>query len=509
MDLEFILTSFVIVMVLIVIINNTRAMFAAQVGRPLPGPRPLMLVGNTFDVDRKNLHLSFEKIAKYYGALVKLKLFTQDVILINDGRFVKEMFAESENGNVFNDRPPSAYSKYITYGNKGLVFGPAGQETTILRKLYLNALNLSGDGNETFEIIREDILKELIHDMSDTNKEDFDMKPLIRKSLGNSTASLLTGKPTEGSDLKHMFDFIDCVNLLASVENAFVYDMFPFIRHIPSRYRDYIESTLTARDKLIENFYHRVIDNFDRESGKIHGLTEALVKFYEDHKIKQDSDSITEDHVKSMILDTIFAATETSSSALINTFGLLIRYNSVAKKIQAEIDSVIGPGRLPRLSDKNNMPYLMATIWEILRYTSHVPVLVPHSVVKNCSYRGYFMPKNALVLANIWYIHHDPKVWHDPWEFIPERFLNWDGTLLPPDNKLMQNVLSFSTGGRKCLGEAMGISKLFLYIGSVLQLFDLLPASSGGLPDTDPRNYKMGGGVITVKDFTCRAVPRH
>ena len=164
---------------------------------------------------------------------------------------------------------------------------------------------------------------------------------------------------------------------------------------------------------------------------------------------------IPEDHIKSMVLDTIFAATETSASALLNAFGLLIKYNDVAKKIQAEIDSVIGTGRLLRISDKNSMPYLMATIWEILRYTSHVPVLVPHRVLKNYNYRGYFMPKHALVIANIWYIHHDPKVWHDPWEFIPERFLDSEGNLLPPDHKLMQNVLSFSTGGRKCLEKLL------------------------------------------------------
>ena len=508
MDLEFLLESIVIVIVLIVIINNTRAMFAGQVGRPLPGPRPLILVGNTFDVDRHNIHHSFEIIAKMYGALVKLSIFRQDVILVNDGTLLKEMFADSAHGDVFNDRPTNTYSKHITYDNKSLVFGPANSRTSAMRKIYLNALNLSGDGNERFEIIKEDALKQFISDISDTNNKDFDANLFIRKSLGNSTASLLTGKPADEEDWKLIFEFIDGVNLLASVENAFVYDVFPFVRFIPCRFRDYFRSTITTRDNLMERFYYKILDNFDRESDEIYGFTEALVKLSKDHKSKQDCDFISEDHVKSMVLDTIFGATETSASALHNAFGILVKYNDVAKKLQVEIDSVIGTGRLPRLSDKNNMPYLMATIWEVLRYTSHVPVLVPHRVLKTYNYRGYFMPKNALVIANIWYIHHDPKVWHDPWEFTPERFLDSEGNLLPPNHKLMQNVLSFSIGGRKCLGEAMGISKLFLYIGGVLQSFDLLPASSGELPDTDPRNYKRGVGVITVKDFMCRVLPR-
>ena len=93
-------------------------------------------------------------------------------------------------------------------------------------------------------------------------------------------------------------------------------------------------------------------------------------------------------------------------------------------KIKEEIDTVIGTGRLPRIADKYKMPYLMATLWETLRYASQIPVAVPHRVAKNYSFKGYFMPKHAIVLPNLWYIHHDPKIWDDPWEFRLERFLD-------------------------------------------------------------------------------------
>ena len=79
---------------------------------------------------------------------LKLNIFRQDVILVSDGKFVREMFADSVHGDVFNDRPTNTYSKHITYGNKSLVFGPANPNTSVMRKIYLNALNLSGDGND-------------------------------------------------------------------------------------------------------------------------------------------------------------------------------------------------------------------------------------------------------------------------------------------------------------------------------------------------------------------------
>ena len=305
-----------------------------------------------------------------------------------------------------------------------------------------------------------------------------------------------------------MFKFIDGVNFLASAGNAFVYEFIPLIRFLPGKFRNNVIEARRARDKLLERFYYGIRDDLARDSDRNNGFTAALLKVVQDYNVNRGNDSITEDNVKSMILDTVFAATETTSTALLNTFALFVEHLDVVRKIQTEIDMVIGSGRLPRISDKNHMPYLMASIWEALRYTSNTPVGVPHRVSKNYNFMGYFIPKHAILIANYWFIHHDPKIWEDPWQFRPERFLDSEGRLLPPEHKFMQNVLPFSTGQRKCPGEALGIARLFLYIATLLQSFDLLPATFGQLPDNDPQNYNTGVSVITVKDFMCRAIPR-
>ena len=511
MDPETFITLIVIVLVLFLIFNNLRGLLMSEMGKPLPGPKPLPLVGNSFDVDLRNIHQSFAKMAKWYGAMFKVKLFRQDVILVNDSQLLKEMLASSAHGEFFNDRPFNAYSKYITYDNKSLVFGPASQKTFTMREIFMNGLNLSGDGNDRFEGIMDDIMKQFLHEINDTNKNDFDINPVIRKSFGNATSALLSGELSADQDWKLVYDFIDNVNLLGSYGNygnSFVYEFMPFIRFVPGKFRDLLLASKKARDGLLERYYNSAKDEFDGEPVGTSGFTGALLRLRQEDNNKRGSDFVSEENVKSMVLDAVYTATETSATALLNSFALFIEHTDVVKKIQAEMDKVIGTGRLPRVSDKCRMPYLMATVWEVLRYASHIPLALPHRVTKNYSFKGYFIPRHAIVFPNIWYIHHDPTVWTDPWEFRPERFLDSTGDLLPPDHRLMQNVLPFSVGQRKCLGEAMGISKLFLYIGSMLQSFDLLPASSGELPDNDPRNYKSEG-AMTVRDFMCRAVPRH
>ena len=47
-------------------------------------------------------------------------------------------------------------------------------------------------------------------------------------------------------------------------------------------------------------------------------------------------------------------------------------------------------------------------------------------------YEGYFIPKGAIVIANIWELNRDPELFGaDPHSFNPARYLDDKGQLLP------------------------------------------------------------------------------
>ena len=73
------------------------------------------------------------------------------------------------------------------------------------------------------------------------------------------------------------------------------------------------------------------------------------------------------------------------------------------------------------------------------------------------------------VMANFWAVHHDKGCWEQPDEFLPERFLNEDGTL----RSLLDfpNFMPFSTGQRSCIGKGMAKAELFLLLGRLLREF--------------------------------------
>ena len=52
----------------------------------------------------------------------------------------------------------------------------------------------------------------------------------------------------------------------------------------------------------------------------------------------------------------------------------MIAYPEVQKKCQEELDSVVGRSRMPTLKDRENLPYLRATVRELFRWRTPVPI---------------------------------------------------------------------------------------------------------------------------------------
>ena len=84
-------------------------------------------------------------------------------------------------------------------------------------------------------------------------------------------------------------------------------------------------------------------------------------------------------------------------------------------------------------------------------------------------YDGYFLPKNTLIFASFWSIHHDESEYEKPDEFIPERWLNNEfGTkTVGDDNDHRRTTYAFGAGRRACPGLHMGQNSLVRSIGKI------------------------------------------
>ena len=73
--------------------------------------------------------------------------------------------------------------------------------------------------------------------------------------------------------------------------------------------------------------------------------------------------------------------------------------------LQRDIDAVVPRDRLPSLADKSKLPYIEATICEVMRRWTVIPLGIPHSTVCDTEVGGYFVSAGTNVRsANFLYM---------------------------------------------------------------------------------------------------------
>jgi cytochrome P450 len=134
-------------------------------------------------------------------------------------------------------------------------------------------------------------------------------------------------------------------------------------------------------------------------------------------------------------------------------------------KAQEELDSVVGPNRLPSFDDISNLPYVNAFIKEVLRWRPIGPMLTLHASIKDDEYLGYHIPKGAIVIANQWAINLNDESFQDPYEFRPERWLQH------PESD--RSLCTFGLGRRSCPGKQLAQDSLFIAIARILWAYNI------------------------------------
>jgi cytochrome P450 len=114
-----------------------------------------------------------------------------------------------------------------------------------------------------------------------------------------------------------------------------------------------------------------------------------------------------------------FAGSDTTVAAVHSFFLAMLIYPEVQAKAQAEIDRVLGKDKLPELADRKDMPYVEGVVNECLRWLPVTPMgqlsllkgarsqvhTAVHQTTQDDEYKGYAIPKGAIVLASVWCVH--------------------------------------------------------------------------------------------------------
>lgn len=158
----------------------------------------------------------------------------------------------------------------------------------------------------------------------------------------------------------------------------------------------------------------------------------------------------------------------------------MVLHPEIQAKAQSEIDSVVSSSSTTVTdADLPNLPYLQAIVKETLRMHPPGPLLSWARLAIHDTHVGqHFIPAGTTAMVNMWAITHDGKVWSNPDEFLPERFLeDEDVSIMGSDLKLAP----FGSGRRVCPGKAMGLATVQLWLAQLLQSFTWVAAEGNGV----------------------------
>ncbi|KAE8605382.1 hypothetical protein XENTR_v10015094 [Xenopus tropicalis] len=429
-----------------------------------PGPKPLPLIGNLHMMNMKKPHLTFMEFSKKYGPVFSIQLGLNKAIVLCGADAVKD--ALINHGDEFSGRPKIPVFDQISKGY-GVVFAD-GENWKVMRRFALSTLRDFGMGRKTIE---DTIVEEsgcLVETFKSHEGKPFDNTLILNAAVANIIVHIL---------LNHRFDYQDptLIKLIKSVsENVkiagspivMLYNTYPSIMGwIPGSHKTVFENFQKLSNFLKETFTKRR-DQLDVNDQR--DLIDAfLVKQQEE---KSSSKKFFHDENLKVLLGDLFAAgMETTSTTLRWGILLMMKYPDIQKKVQDEIDRVIGSAE-PRLEHRKQIPYTDAVIHEIQRFANLVPIVLPHSITEDVTFRGYFLPKGTQVIPLLISVMQDKDYFQKPEEFYPEHFLDSKGNFVKNEA-----FLPFSVGKRSCVGETLAKMELFLFFTKLLQNFTFQP----------------------------------
>lgn len=76
-----------------------------------------------------------------------------------------------------------------------------------------------------------------------------------------------------------------------------------------------------------------------------------------------------------------------------------------------------------RFSGKCIHSYIICQTLTVLSIAPLNPLGIPHQSLADDTYNGMFIPKGSIVYQNVYAMHRDPKVYSDPENFDPDRYI--------------------------------------------------------------------------------------
>lgn len=434
----------------------------------LPGPWGIPLLGY-FPFLKDKPYLILSKLAKRYGEIYQLKIGIRRVVILNTHEVTKELMNDWD----YCNRPATtSFRSFQNVFQSGVAFFSLSKKWFYLRKTATRSVGLFvTSSNSCLEEYTQRTIDYMTGEFSQWPKEGAYPKEVVFFGVSSIVGSLCYGKEFKPNDPL----WVDTLRASSTFSKVFgigaVADYLPFLKPFVLGTLNYFGNAIKKNQQYLYSILDSRKENLTpgnrTDVRDIQEALEATTRRVEEY----EKIGVSKTEIRRISFDLFNAGTFTTLEHFLHAIRVLAVYPEVQKELRNSVNKVVDlTAQYVTIDAKERAPYAKAFLEELFRFMSHVPLGISHATTKDVVYKGFRIPKDTIVIPNLWLIHHDSNLFPEPQKFDVSRFLDESGQY---DGTKAQYVSAFGSGKRKCVGEVLARKELFLLISNIVRRFEI------------------------------------
>ncbi|KAL8721655.1 MAG: hypothetical protein Q9225_001704 [Loekoesia sp. 1 TL-2023] len=427
------------------VVSKRRRMKGAKLP---PGPKGWPFIGNAVELASSNsnsiIHI-FRKWAQEYGPIAQFGVMGAKQVVLSDEKIANELFVKR--GHIYSDRGAPHAVEYISM-NQNPGFRPKDEGWRRQRNLMHSAVSITSI--KKYQSLMDDEATLTLYTLLQS-PSSFDNQ-FLRYAYSVLTSSLLGFSVRSASDpyIRNNEDFT--AEIMKSFRpDCFPSNIFPFLRHMPDRLVPSLRTMERLRREYVEQMW-----SFRSKIEKSVKDGSAMESIYKHFLLNRGDYAVTDEESVHTFQAMIDGGTRSPHNNLLTFLFLMMEYPEWQRKLQEEVDQVVGKDKMPSYKDIPNLPTVRAIVKEGVRYRSIVAEMgISHCLDKDDIYGGYFFEKGTVFHATFASILTDKETYPDGELFNPARWLepNYPTYKEPPSvYPNCHGFAAFGYGRRACPG---------------------------------------------------------
>ncbi|KAI3460265.1 hypothetical protein Pfo_016928 [Paulownia fortunei] len=456
----------VLIFLFIISYANDRKKRLSRLPSPpeVPG---LPVIGNLLQLKEKKPHKTFTKWAEIYGPIYSIRTGAKTMVVLNSNDVAKEAMVARYSS--ISTRKLSNALKILT-SNKTMVAVSDYNEFYKAAKRRLLTSTLGPSAQKRHRIHRNVMIMNIceqlhahlkVHPFKPVNfKKTFQSELFglaMKQGIGKNVESIYVKELGTTLSREEIFKILVVDEMEGAIEVDWR-DFFPYLKWVPNK-------SFETKIQVINSNRQAVMKALIEEQRKRIASGEEI-NCYLDYLLSEAT-TLSDQELLMLLWEDIIEASDTTLVAVEWAMYELSKDPGKQNRLYSEIQNVCGSDKLTE-EKLCQLPYLSAVFHETLRKHSPTPIIPLRYVHEDTQLGGYYIPTGVEIAINIYGCNMDKKLWENPEEWRPERFLDDDGK---DESMDLHKTMAFGAGKRACAGALQAMLISCVAIGTLVQEF--------------------------------------